>query len=227
MMVGGLIIGGPGSDDPGRLRARNATLRNILLMAFGVKYFQLSGPDSLETHWDIEATIPQGATAEQVHEMLRALLEDRFHLKVRRETKMISGYNLVLARNGLKLKNSIDASLQSTQTGIANSGSGPAGSLFSPPAQDGGRVMQGRAVSLAGLTNMLQTWVGGQPVIDETGLTGRYDLRIEFSPADVGANSAFPSLFTAIENLGLKLEPAKIPLEMVTVEHIDSMPTGN
>jgi uncharacterized protein (TIGR03435 family) len=140
---------------------------------------------------------------------------------------MISGYNLVLARNGLKLKNSIDASLQSTQTGIANSGSGPAGSLFSPPAQDGGRVMQGRAVSLAGLTNMLQTWVGGQPVIDETGLTGRYDLRIEFSPADVGANSAFPSLFTAIENLGLKLEPAKIPLEMVTVEHIDSMPTGN
>lgn len=146
--------------------------------------------------------------------------------------KELAAYNLVVAKGGLKLKDSIDTTAQSKQTGIAkstNTDDAPAGGGIRVNGQPGGRLLRGNAVLLSDLAGFQLSETTGAPVIDKTGLTGMYDFRIEFSTAATPVDSAqFPSIFTALEkDLGLKLESTKASFDMLVIDHIDSAPAEN
>jgi uncharacterized protein (TIGR03435 family) len=154
-------------------------------------------------------------TVEQQHEMLRAILADRFHLQAHKEMKEFPVYALVIAKGGSKLKES------TADEGL-------------PMVRRRGRgQIESKAASLVSLPLFLQQEVG-RPIVDETGLTGMYDFTLRWTPeqgpkpsADATTSDEAPGLFTAIqEQLGLKLEPAKTPLETIVIDHIER-PSGN
>ena len=105
MMIGSR--GGPGTPDPGHLTMTNVSLKNLLVNAYGVKGFQVTGPNWLDTErFDIVAKVPEGATKDQVKIMMQNLLKERFKLEVHHETKESSMYALVVGKNGPKMKES-------------------------------------------------------------------------------------------------------------------------
>jgi uncharacterized protein (TIGR03435 family) len=222
--------GGPGTSDPGLLRFADISLRSLIQTAYSVMPNQMEAPSWLDSaRFDVVATVPQGATREQTKLMLQNLLADRFQLKLHHSTKEIPAYMLVVAKNGPKLKESVDDPNPPSPTGL-------------PP--DGGRAK--------GLGTMFRTGPGGEriirfafdgwtiakfaetlglqvdrPVIDMTGLKGKYDVRLEFAP-DLANSQSTPDLFTALtEQLGLKLEPRKGPVEMLIVDSASKLPTEN
>src|SRR5271165_4347402 len=107
MMMG--PSGGPGTKDPGRIRYPFMSLKNLLMNAYDVKSFQVSGPAFLDSErFDITATMPPETTKEQFRVMLQNLLAERFKLTVHRETKELPMYSLVVAKNGPKMKESAE-----------------------------------------------------------------------------------------------------------------------
>jgi uncharacterized protein (TIGR03435 family) len=212
-----------------RVTYRCASPRLLIQRAYGVKDYQISGgpawlDDLTASPYDIMARVPGDATptAEQVASMLQALLADRFQLKIHRETREMPIYALTIGKGGSKLKES------------APDAKGTVGFLM------GGvkARIRGSKMSTASLALSL-TREAGRPVIDQTGLTGNYELTLEWirdepqvlpgstgsgaAPADVSG----PSLFTAIqEQLGLKLEGKKGPIEMLIVDRA-SKPSEN
>src|SRR5665213_1569209 len=138
--------------------------------------------------------------------MLQAVLAERFNLKIRRETKEIPVYALVIAKGGSKLKETP----ASTPMGYTmNSGSN-------------GQVLNGHGIEIESLVYGLSGNVG-RLIVDKTGLTGKYDMDLKWSSEDnPGTGDSGPSIFTALqEQLGLKLESTKAPVETIAVEHID------
>jgi uncharacterized protein (TIGR03435 family) len=101
------VSGGPGTDDPGRINYDYIAMKSLLIRALGVKDNRITGTGWLDgEHYDIVATIPAGATKENVSLMLRNLLETRFGLSFHHETKDLPAYEMTVARNGSKLKES-------------------------------------------------------------------------------------------------------------------------
>jgi uncharacterized protein (TIGR03435 family) len=216
------------------------TLQQIISVAYGVERFQISGGPSWlpSERFDIEAKM-DAATADALEklshvqrvlaqqQMLQALLANRFQLTVHRETKELTIYTLVIAKGGPKLKE-------------AKPGDTPgAGSMR-------GSVLSGEvtahAVPIARLAHDL-TQMLGHPVLDKTELKGVYDFKLQFTPDDrlqppsglapnqrlpvPPADSNAPSLFDALpEQLGLKLESGKGPVEVIVIDHVER-PSGN
>ncbi len=138
--------------------------------------------------------------------MLQAVLAERFNLKIRRETKEIPVYALVIAKGGAKLKETP----ASTPMGYTmNSGSN-------------GQVLNGHGIEIESLVYGLSGNVG-RLIVDKTGLTGKYDMDLKWSSEDSpGTGDSGPSIFTALqEQLGLKLESTKAPVETIAVEQIE------
>lgn len=137
--------------------------------------------------------------------LLQTMLAERFHLKVHIETRQGLLYDLVVAKGGIKMKPS-----------AAGEKSGMWG---------GGFQLTGRATTVEGLAGMLPV---GRIVVDKTGLTGKYDFTLKWTPFDQeGQADAGPSIFTALqEQLGLKLVPAKGPVEALVVDHVER-PSAN
>jgi uncharacterized protein (TIGR03435 family) len=213
----------------GGLTVQNGTLRGIIEMAYDVRDFQISGgPAWLDTaRFDIFAKSaagdPQMQTAtrqERIAESrrrLQTLLAERFQLKVHPETKQLPVFALVVGKNGSKLKNLADVA--------ADAGGG---------ISSGCGRMTGTRTQMANLALVLSRQLG-RPVLDRTGLTGRYDFQMEWTPdngpcaapadgASPGAGSSTdgPSIFTALqEQLGLKLDSTKAPVEIVVVDHAE------
>ena len=214
----------------GRFNASNVTLKLLMTVAYRIQDDQISGgPGWIDSdRFDIVAKAEGNATSDQVLLMLQTLLEDRFKLKLRRETKDLPMYALVVARNGPTLK--------------ASDGDCPAGAQPpKPPAVPCGAFMMsrnqlsGQKVPLGQLTAALSRILARQ-VVDKTGLTGRYDLKLEWTPDETQARlgpgdpgpgqpppeSSGPSIFTAIqEQLGLRLESQKGPVEMFVIDHAE------
>src|ERR1039457_569540 len=104
-----MMRGGPGSPDPGQITYNNVTLKNVLMTAYGVKSFQISGPGWLDSErFDIVAKLPRGSTKEQFMVMLQNLLEERFKLTLYREKKDLPMYAMVVGKNGPKMKESVE-----------------------------------------------------------------------------------------------------------------------
>jgi uncharacterized protein (TIGR03435 family) len=151
------------------------------------------------------------------------LLADRFQLKLHRSTKDLPVYMLVVARNGPKLKESA-----SPDVPRAAGGHGTArGTMWTTDAS-GTRItkLEFDGWTMAKFADTL-TLSADRPVIDMTGLTGKYDIRLEFAP-DISNPHSAPDLFTALtDQLGLKLESQKAPVDVFIVDSAAKVPTEN
>jgi len=238
--------GGGGAPQPGSLRVTCIAVMDLIQAAYGTfangptpdqKLVQVLGlPDWADTDlFDIEARPAGKATIDQMYgPMLQVLLEDRFQLKIHRETRQLPVYSLTVGKGGAKLS-------ASTCTPIDLNHPAPAAANGPAPAFCGRTSMGTNAgvmsidaigltmASFAGIT--LSARVGlDRPVLDETGLAGVFDIHLKYAP---GADSATapatnaPSLFAAIqEQLGLKISPGKGPVEVLVVDRMER-PSGN
>ena len=192
--------------------------------------------------FDVIATTDPGASQEQVFLMLRALLAERFKLVVHRETRDLPIYALVIARKdgrlGPRLRPSnMDCSAVPSDSPTASAAAGgfvaePCKGLRNVPGK-----ATGRAVTIPTLARLMSGWVDDhRPVEDRTGLTGNFDIDLDWTPdrplpADAPALPATDSngagLFTALqEQLGLKVESTKNSIDMLVVDHAEH-PTEN
>jgi uncharacterized protein (TIGR03435 family) len=205
--------------DDAEFAAQNVTLKALVQFAFGVTDTRILGfPAALaDARFDVQAH-PDLATAarfralkpdearEAKQHMVQRLLEERSALTVHRETRVLPVFALVLARGGPKFGPSEDPNSNSAWGG------------WNHIEIEGGKSMQRLADELSR--------VSGRPVVDRTGLTGKYDLELEWSDDDDDDSTA-ATLFTAVsEQLGLKLQAAKAPVEVVVVDRI-ALPSGN
>jgi uncharacterized protein (TIGR03435 family) len=197
---------------------------------------------------DIEATMPVDTTREQFNVMLQNLLADRLALKVHWETRQIDMYALVVAKGGPKLKVAApdspqandDASQSADPDKVGRDGfpTPPPGNRPWRGAAPGGRIgLRGHNETVTELANTIGPQTLGAPLTDATGLTGKYDYTIFWSMAattaarrgaPVSDDPDGPSIFDAVQNqLGLKIEKTKGPVQMLVVDHIEKMPTEN
>jgi uncharacterized protein (TIGR03435 family) len=251
---GPLILNGfhPFVETPDGLVVRTATVKMLILRAYGVDAYQMTGgPDWLNSErYDIDAKF-DGTTADELQKlstndrilarqrMLQTILSERFNLTIHRETKELQVYSLIVAKNGPKLK---EVKLDDVDPSKPKTGPAPGSAQMTSGAAGG--QMRGFASSLANLTVMLTNYLH-RPVIDRTGLTGIYDYTLRWTSDDGqtqssssiqrGPPSGLPStdpsggasLLTAIqEQLGLKLESAKGPIELIVIDHVER-PSGN
>jgi uncharacterized protein (TIGR03435 family) len=240
----GIPRGGPGSADPGRINFTYASMKNLLMTAYAMKINQITGPAWIDTErYDIVATVPPGATKEQVNVMLQNLLADRFKLVVHRETRDLPLYELVVAKNGSKMKPYVEDPKAPKPEPGQPFARGKDGNPIPPPgtlmmSQSPGRMRATASKqSMSRLTDLLAGRVE-RPVIDKTGLAGDFDYSLEFRPEGPNAlppgpqgapdASDAPDIFTAVqEQLGLKLESKKGPIEMLVVDRAEKVPAEN
>jgi bla regulator protein BlaR1 len=215
IQFGGLRIA-PG----GRFTTNSASLQMLIGFAYDVRNHQIAGgPNWLETaKFTIDAKagssvqIPPGlASNTPIRLMLQSLLANRFRLVVHQEAREQQVYELVVNRGGPKLRDAT-SSLHARQQGL----------------RMGRGEFTGTASPLSLLVNQLSQQLG-RTVIDKTGLTGTYDFTLKWTP-DAGtqapdsatAEQSGPSIFTAVqEQLGLKLQSAKGPVEMIVIDHVE------
>ena len=194
----------------GNVRAINVTVRHVMWNAYGVQDFQIiGGPSWAGTdRYDILARTAGNPRPEEMRPMLRALLAERFKLKVQQTTRDLPIYALVMARAdarpGPKLR---------PAEGQCATGGGPGcGAVV------GAGTLRSRGLTMTRLAGELTGQVG-QPVRDLTGLAGAFELELDWAP-DFQADGA--SLFTALqEQLGLKLESGVGPVDVVVLESVE------
>ncbi|MGA8742193.1 MAG: TIGR03435 family protein [Terracidiphilus sp.] len=211
------------TDDPGVVSwmrttptgfSANVSACSLIMSAYNlIMLDQISGlPGWAENeNFDVEGKLDAEAAeafeklsrndeASQRRLMMQAILADRFGLRIRRELRGLPVYNLVIAKSGLKMKE--------------------ASPLQDYPWSMGLGSITSKGMPIASLAASLSN-PAGRMVIDKTGLTGRYEINLAWSWNDEPGNSG-PSLFTALqEQLGLKLEPAKAPIDVVVIDHIE------
>jgi uncharacterized protein (TIGR03435 family) len=232
----------------GRLIMTNLALRRLILIAYGVQDYQLSGDPSWigSEHYDIQATADGNTSVQQMEgAMLQVLLEERFRLTLHRETRQLPVYELTVEKRGAKLRPSKEGSCTPYSVDSPPPASEPGeprpGFCGLHAAVDGlNRTLDGKGVTMAVLAaNLSRTYNSllGRNVIDGTGLTGKFDVRLKWAieplsaPAGPGvappSDQTGPSLFTALqEQLGLKLESAKGPVEVLLIDRIEK-PSAN
>jgi uncharacterized protein (TIGR03435 family) len=193
---------------PGTLRMRDVTIQTCIKWAYGVQRAQVVGPDDLEqVHYDIEAKSDEPVKPEQMKLMMQALLADRFKLKFHREQKEMRRYAMVVL---------------------------PTGSRNLKPSEPGGEpYRQNSARGTVVRSTTMQEWADflagplETPVVDKTGLPGRYDFSIDFTPylpkdqVPMQQDPGYIVNITLQGDLGLKLEPGKGPVEVMVVDHVE------
>ena len=161
----------------------NVSVRDLIRVAYGVKEFQVSGPESIRNRFDIEAKYPEGATRDQVPEMLQSLLRDRFKLELHRETKEQPVYALVVGKNGPKLKATTIPPSDYPDSPNRRPGTPVRGDIqmLGGPS---GLHLTGPAVTMSRLSETLSGFTD-KPVVDQTGLSGEYDIDLTFFPENM------------------------------------------
>jgi len=202
--------------DPGMVALHGDPMNVLLMEAFKVKVDQIVGPAWLESScFSIDATIPQGVAKDQVPEMLQALMMERFKLAFHKESRLASGYALVVDKNGPKLKPS-PPDAPAAQSGSVTFGFGAAALIK-------GSMTTSKLAHF--LSNNLKV-----PVEDLTGLTGRYDVDVSWArdlPSDA-SQAVTDDVFTAVrKTLGLRLDKLKQSQDMVVIDHMDQNPGAN
>ena len=231
--------GGVGTSSPGRIFYRGTWLTPLIAEAFGVRTDQVTGPTWLSTErYDIVANIPEGATKDDFKLMLADLLRDRFRLRFHMDSRIRPIYVLRAGNTGPTLKPTErrDDDATAPSVGGVDADGCPIVSpnykgMVSRPVP-GMMCWTARDVSSADLARHLEQRVG-RPVVDETGLAGRYDFKIRYQfsgrGGDAGADAdRAPTVFTAVEEqLGLKLEPSTRTFPALIIDSIEREPTEN
>jgi uncharacterized protein (TIGR03435 family) len=242
---------------PGRLTAA-APVRLLMQNAYGVRSFQIVGGPAWigSERYQIDAKSGGNASRAQIFLMLQSLLEDRFQLKTHRKTRDLPVYALVPARSGLKLPHPKEGGCVSPDP------EAPPGAVFTqdwaggrmPPPRQGqppaarcgsvnvmvtlsGARMQGGNVTMPEFTRAL-SMVLGRRVVDRSGFTELFDVRLDFLPDETtpalpapppgGATLDYsPDILAAIQQqLGLRIESAKGPVEVMVIDHVER-PSAN
>jgi uncharacterized protein (TIGR03435 family) len=212
--------GGPPGDiprnmdsSPGHFAMRNVPLRMLVEWAYDLKDYEISGPEwiKVDERYDVIAKAAGPATDAEMRQMLQTLLLDRFQMKVHRETRDLPAYVLLPGKGEAKVK----VAKPDAEPSIAG---GPSGASFlSQP--------------ISRFTFMLTRRLD-RPVLDQTGLTGRYDFTVDLSglgfngrdPEDTSA----PSIFTTVQrDLGLRLEARKEPIGILVIDSASKTPIEN
>jgi uncharacterized protein (TIGR03435 family) len=199
----------PGTLRNGRLTFTNASLSDCLKFAWGIMSdAQISGPDWIKlkaVRFDIVALTAPDTPEEQVYLMLQALLADRLKLALHHEQRTLPWLALVIGKGGPKFTASSNGTRSSAM---------------------GGRIL-GDQMSMQRLATFISR-LERQTVVDKTGLRGNFALKLEWSPDDAAATPSGPSIFTALqEQLGLRLESQKGPLDVLVIDHAEQIPVEN
>jgi bla regulator protein blaR1 len=233
-MAGFSIVGKPFAGimwKTDRFMATNFTLHKLIQRAYDVQDDQMvGGPDWLNSEgYDIDAKVEKSVVDElqrlgpdqralQSRRMLQALLADRFKLSLHGETKEVPVYALVIAGNGLKIQRAIPG--DTYPNGFKRPDGAPIGAGdWSQPGK-----FVGQGVPIAPLVQVLSEHYLHRTVLDKTGLTGNYDFTLQWTPDESQA-----AIFRAIqEQLGLKLESQKDPMQILVIDHAEkpSEPQG-
>lgn len=227
--------GGPGTKDPGLYACSNVDLTSLVTSAFDLQAYQFSGPEWMRAaRFTITARIPEGTTNAQFKRMQQNLLTERFKLTFHREKKEMQAYDLVVAKGGLKMKESVGVP-QEAQPGPASKDTNgfpilPAGRVGMRVLADGRATLNQVEESMEQLAKFLSVRTQ-RPVIDATGLTAKYDLTLRFVMEGNGPSAegeVGPTIFQAVqEQLGLKLESKRLVADIFVVDHIEKVPTEN
>ncbi len=188
------------SQPGGRFIGINATLKSLIRYAYDVDDQQIIGASGWmeSAGYDIAAKASDPNAAD-LRPMVRTLLADRFHLKFHNATRELPVYALTVAKNGPKL------------TAVAKAGIGVGG---------GKGMLNGRGADMATLARVLRARLG-RVVYDRTGIPGFFNFQVNFAPDD-NVSSDAPSIFTALqEQLGLKLETQKGPVEVILIDRAE------
>jgi uncharacterized protein (TIGR03435 family) len=249
----GPVRGGPGTPDPELITWSYARLRDLLMTAYNVKNYQLSGPAWLNTErYDVVARVPAGATKEQVSVMWQRLLADRFGVMVHHESREFQVEELVIDKGGSKLKETAWDPTSPLPPGPPQRDNN--GGLTSPgqvvmiyPRENGASFHTvAKAQPISQLTATLGNALN-RPVLDKTGLTGKYDYTMDYMldqgvgpppppPGNVTGPGAVPlnaseaaaDITTAVQQqLGLRLVPNKAMIDVVVVDKAEKVPTAN
>jgi uncharacterized protein (TIGR03435 family) len=225
---------------------RGDTLGYLITQAYGVKSYQISGPEWMNSdRFDITAKMPDGATREQIPQMLQSLLAERFKLTIHRESRVLPVYALVVGKDGQKLREAEPASTNADDASTAPR------LMIRTTAR--ARQIKGQ-VTMAGLAGILSTRLD-RPVLDSTELTSTYDVDITWTPdgitdqlspaltsivaavpgsgggtgaVDVPPDAPADSIFSVLRNkLGLRLEARKAPVEVLAIDGVRRIPTEN
>jgi uncharacterized protein (TIGR03435 family) len=220
--------GGGFNMSPGRLTAKNQSLKDLVRFAYDIHDYQLSGglgwTDS--ERYEVVATFPGETTNARRAQMMQAMLADRFGLAIHRESKEVAGYALVTGKNGPRFH-----AAESEQNEM----------MLGRSPSSGQRTLNARRSKMADLASILADLLG-KPVEDKTGLEGLFDFAMEWTPDSVserslkpgaekvetpGDGQTGPSIFTALqETLGLKLETKKVMVGAVVIDHAEK-PSAN
>ena len=196
-------------SDQGRMTATNVSLRSLIVMAYDIRDYQLEGPYWLSSErFDIAAKFPEALPKDReaynaaFHAMVRKMLDDRFKLAIHRDTKTFRIQELVIEKDGIKFKEAPDRNSHNSDSRNTH--------------------YTGSSVTMAAFAAFLSQ-MGDYPVLDKTGLKGFYDFKLDW-----GVEPDGPTLTDAMrDQLGLKLETRRAPLEIVVVDHVERMPTEN
>ena len=203
----GMILSRPGqAEDPGRIAWTSVSLKALVQMAYHVDMDQVGGPQWIEDErYEIIATKPPETTPDQLRAIVQNLLQERFHVTAHLETRPRLEYALVVGKGGPKLKRAQEKPVWVT----------------------GDDHIQSMNTTVKGFAGLLSGWLH-RPVVDETGVEGKYDITLNVAVADLtgmGANDA--SIFSAVQELGLKVESRSVPDKYVVIDKADRIPTEN
>jgi uncharacterized protein (TIGR03435 family) len=207
-----------------RFTTAGATLRGLIREAYGAEDGQISGaPDWINSErYDIEAKADKSVANEllklsfdqrvlEYRGMLQGLLADRFKLSLHRETKELRVYALVIAKSGPKIQEAKPG--DAYPDGMKDLDGQGHGDIM----QFGRGLLRGQGVAIAFLVRELSQKLDGRIVVDKTGLPGKYDFTLQWTPADEQS-----AMFAAVqEQLGLQLEPQEIPVEVLVIDHVE------
>jgi uncharacterized protein (TIGR03435 family) len=194
----------------GTLVADNVSLKSLLSAAYALSPQRIIGPNWLDSdRFDLAGKAPKGVPNSEMKPMLQALLKDRFKVALHRETRGMQVYNMIVAKGGLKL-----------------APYDPAHPLAIPP-RSGGSMMKATG-TMSEIADRL-TSLAGRPVLDKTGVEGRYAFILTYTPlSSTGDSPGLPDFFTAVEQqLGLKLQSKREPLEVLIIDHTERVPSEN
>lgn len=214
-----------------RFTMTNMPLGALIVAAWNITVRQLSGPiDFLSEKYDVAAKAEHPVSSNEMIQMIQTLLVDRFKLQLRRENREVPVYALVVAKGGMKIRASTAPECGGPPLRIPSRAGG---------AEQGSGHLIFRNESMPDLAWALSRTVaiGDRVVVDSTGLEGCYDFELTFgrdrtptAAADAGDPAAQrdgPSIFSALqEQLGLKLEPQKAPVEFLVIDHVER-PSAN
>ncbi len=191
----------------GTFTADNASLKTLLVIAYGPTEQRIFGPEWLDT---APHDIIRDTHSGPVMPRLQALLKDRFRLQSHMETREMVAYDMLVTKSGVKLK------------------------LFEPAPPGQPRFAGGSMLVGVGTGSQIADALAraaGRPVVDKTGLEGRFSWSVSYTPFSSDANAAAagpPDILTAVnEQLGLRLEPKKESLQVLVIDHVERVPSEN